>query len=330
MPCENFNQPIFLHFGVYKWKPLSSFSFRKLHRSLIEFHDCELQQICCKLAGVQSVKDELSFGYCCVDEQFGLQIYILGTCNRGGRSDWWVPVPEEKELVLSYHDAKDKMITLSGLYPEVIGRCLSRCKTLMEQHEKNSTIMLQALDKFRNIEFPLDIHITIPAEDETQENILFRPTEVIFNDIIRGYLLDEPRANTELHIKDSLEVKLIRDEHRQVVSVTQYLPMDWLLVNNGSSIGEFGSNGGIIMEDEEYVSQYQCRITLEDCTEYFAITCGIQESMVHTAFCGKESAYTTYNAMKKDLQYICDTCASDRLDEADDFFELIDDFVDRY
>ena len=57
MSCENFNQPIFLHFGVYKWKPLSSFSFRKLHRSLIEFHDYELQQICCKLAGVPMAAD---------------------------------------------------------------------------------------------------------------------------------------------------------------------------------------------------------------------------------------------------------------------------------
>ena len=84
MFCENFNQPILAKFGVYKRKPLSSFSFRKLHRSLIEFHDYELQQICCNLAGVQSVKDELSFGYCCVDEQFGLQIHIIGACNRDG------------------------------------------------------------------------------------------------------------------------------------------------------------------------------------------------------------------------------------------------------
>lgn len=327
---ENFNQPILAKFGVYKWKPLSSFPFRKLHRALIEFHDYELQQICCTLAGVQSVKDELSFGYCCVDEQFGLQIHIIGACNRDGRSDWWIPVPEEKEFVLSYRDAKDKMITLSDSYPDVIKQCLSRCKSLMEQHEKNPTIMLQALDKFRNIEFPLDIQITIPTEGETQENIMFRPTEVVSYDIMRGHLLDEPQANTELHKGDSLEIKLIRDEHRRVVAVTQYFPPDWTLVNNGSSIGEFGSEGGIIIEDEEYANLYQCRITLEDCTHHFAITCGIYGGMVHTAFCGKERAYTLYDAMKKDLQFICDTCDPDCLEDTDEFFELINDFVDRY
>lgn len=327
---ENFNQPILAKFGVYKWKLLSSFPFRKLHRSLIEFHDYELQQLCCSLAGVQSAKDELSFGYCCVDEQFGLQIYILGACNRDGRLDWWVPIPEGKEFVLSYHDANEKMITLSDSYPEVVKQCLSRCKSLMERHEKNPTIMLKELDKFRNIEFPLDIQITIPTEGETQENVMFRPIEVVSYDIIRGHLLDEPQANTELHKGDSLEVKLIRDEHRRVVAVTQYLPTDWTLVNNGSSIGEVGSEGGIIVEDEEYANLYQCRITLEDCTHHFSITCGIYGSMVHTAFCGKESAYTLFDAMKKDLQFICDTCDPDCLEDTDEFFELINDFVDRY
>lgn len=327
---NNFNQPILAKFGVLKWKALSAFSFRQLHRALIEFHDYELQKACCDLAGVQSVKDNLSFGYCCVDEQDGLQFHILGACNRDGRLDWWVSVPDGKEIILSYSDAKDKMISLSDSYVEAIKQCDARCRVLMEQHEKNPTIMLQALDKFRIIEFPLDIQITIPTEVDTQESVLFRPTEVISHDLLRGHLLVEPQLNTKLHKGDSLEVKLIRNEHRQVVAVTQYLPTDWSLANNGSCIGEVGSEGGIIIEDEEYANQYQCRITLEDCTHRFAITCGIYGSMVHTAFCGKENAYTLYDAMKKDLQFICDTFDPDCLEDADNFFEFINDFVDRY
>lgn len=329
MYYEKFDQPILAKFGVYKWKPLSSFSFRKLHRALIEFHDYELQQKCCELAGVQSVKDELSFGYCCFDEQLGLQFYILGACNRDGKSlDWWVSVPEGKEIVLSYDEAKDKMISLSDSYPVAITKCLSRCRQLMEKHEKNPTIMLQELDKFRSMEFPLDIRITIPAESEAQETVLFRPTELLSSDFLRGYLLEDPRSNTELHAGDILDVKLIRNEYRRVVAVTQYLPTTWISADNGNWIGKVGSEGGIVLEDDEYAGQ--CRITLEDCTHHFTITCGIYGSMMHTAFCGKERAYALYDEMKQELQYICDTCNLDSPTDVDDFYELIDDFVSRY
>ena len=120
MYYHNFDKPIILKFGVLKQKPLSSFSFRQLHRALIEFYDYDLQKSCCEIAGVSSVRDYLSFGYCCVDEQAGLQFHIIGACNRDGRLDWWVSVPEEKEIVLSYSDAKDKMISVSDTYAEAI------------------------------------------------------------------------------------------------------------------------------------------------------------------------------------------------------------------
>ena len=44
-----------------------------------------------------------------------------------------------------------------------------------------------------------------------------------------------------------------------------------------------GSEGGTIIADEEY--KESCRITLERCERYDAITCGVYGSMMHTTFC---------------------------------------------
>ena len=46
-----------------------------------------------------------------------------------------------------------------------------------------------------------------------------------------------------------------------------------------------GSDGGTIIADEEY--KESCRITLERCERYDAITCGVYGCMMHTAFCDK-------------------------------------------
>ena len=46
--------------------------------------------------------------------------------------------------------------------------------------------------------------------------------------------------------------------------------------------GNVGSEGGEILSDEEYKNA--CRITLEKCEKYYAITCGVYGAMVHTAF----------------------------------------------
>ena len=64
--------------------------------------------------------------------------------------------------------------------------------------------------------------------------------------------------------------------------------------------GETGSEGGIIIKDEEY--NHACRITLEKCTKYYAITCGVYGAMMHTAFCNENNYSDIYNAMKNELQ----------------------------
>ena len=68
--------------------------------------------------------------------------------------------------------------------------------------------------------------------------------------------------------------------------------------------GTSGSEGGIIVKDEEY--RGACRITLEKCSGSFVITCGVYGAMVHTVFCGADCG-EVYDAMKADLQTFIDT-----------------------
>ena len=90
-----------------------------------------------------------------------------------------------------------------------------------------------------------------------------------------------------------------------------------------NTIGTSGSEEGEILADEEYKDA--CRITLEKCKKYYAITCGIYGGMVHTVFCDVELFQQTYNDMKKDLQEFIDTDTS--LDEELKFY---DSFVSKY
>ncbi len=87
------------------------------------------------------------------------------------------------------------------------------------------------------------------------------------------------------------------------------------------TIGTVGSEYGEIIADEEYNNS--CRITLEKCKKYYAITCGIYGSMVHTAFCDADEYKSKYAEMKKDLQNFIDS----GMDNEDDFF---DEFVFKY
>jgi hypothetical protein len=80
----------------------------------------------------------------------------------------------------------------------------------------------------------------------------------------------------------------------------------WYRFDAGSSIGESGSDNGIILRDEEYVEG--ARITLErDGYTPFAITCGIYGWMVHTCFFSTEQeANEAFESMKAELERIID------------------------
>lgn len=72
-----------------------------------------------------------------------------------------------------------------------------------------------------------------------------------------------------------------------------------------SSEWSIGSEGGTVLLDEEYKSA--CRITLERCERYYAITCGVYGAMVHTVFCGADNCQEKYEQMKAELQQFIDT-----------------------
>lgn len=74
----------------------------------------------------------------------------------------------------------------------------------------------------------------------------------------------------------------------------------WMPYEDGFSIGGVGSENGIILYDEEFDGG--CRITMEKCQRYYAITCGVYGSMVHTVFRSSDDAKETYEAMKLELE----------------------------
>ena len=78
----------------------------------------------------------------------------------------------------------------------------------------------------------------------------------------------------------------------------------WCSFNEGATLGHRGSEGGIIVHDDEYTGA--SRITLErDGHHPWSITCGIYGWMVHTCFFGAESdAREAYEQMKPALAAI--------------------------
>jgi len=71
-----------------------------------------------------------------------------------------------------------------------------------------------------------------------------------------------------------------------------------------------GSEGGVVLADEEY--EGACRITLERCPRYDAITCGVYGAMVHTVFRDPANSRAVYEAMKAEL---ADFCGGDTTEE---------------
>ena len=99
--------------------------------------------------------------------------------------------------------------------------------------------------------------------------------------------------------------------------------MDWITLEE--EIGKRGSEGGVILRDEEY--DQSCRTTLERCPKYYAVTCGVYGSMVHTAFFGENEYETRYEEMKRDLQQFIDRVDGMADEERYDFYAS---FCDKY
>jgi hypothetical protein len=80
--------------------------------------------------------------------------------------------------------------------------------------------------------------------------------------------------------------------------------MEWLPFENGATLGQRGSEAGVILRDDEL--EQGARITLErDCSHGvpFAVTCGIYGWFFHTRHLGSE-AEAEYLAMCEGLAAI--------------------------
>ena len=81
--------------------------------------------------------------------------------------------------------------------------------------------------------------------------------------------------------------------------------MGWQPTENGGTLGTAGSEGGVILRDEEH--DLGARITLErHCSiAPFAVTCGIYGWFFHTRFASTETE-AEYSAMSSRLEVILD------------------------
>jgi hypothetical protein len=110
---------------------------------------------------------------------------------------------------------------------------------------------------------------------------------------------------------------------------SETLTKSWQAYEGGKTIGDVGSENGIIIMDEEV--EGLSRITLERNADNipFAITCAIYGWLVHTVFFSTErEAQETYIVMKRDLEFIAHI-----VDTQDDFAPIVEaaeKFVDKY
>jgi hypothetical protein len=107
----------------------------------------------------------------------------------------------------------------------------------------------------------------------------------------------------------------------------------WILYEGGKTIGQHGSESGVILEDEEYRSG--ARITLECDTLIapFAITCGCYGLFFHTRFFSmKDEARGEFEEMKVELGRMvdlsCDPATSEQINSI--LMGTASRFVDRF
>ena len=118
----------------------------------------------------------------------------------------------------------------------------------------------------------------------------------------------------------------------------------WKPFRDATTLGDVGSEAGVILRDEEYVEG--ARITLErpeprkpfgQPIVRYAITCGIYSWMVHTRFFAEEAdAVEAYEAMKPELAKIAESLPEiedddpnvvEKVERASDKFQ---DFTQRF
>jgi hypothetical protein len=107
--------------------------------------------------------------------------------------------------------------------------------------------------------------------------------------------------------------------------------ISWHQFDNGATLGQKGSESGVILRDEEHPQE--ARITLERDTRTapFAITCGIYGCMLHTRFFSLESeACSQYDLMKDALSALLLTENEGGPEGCSSFLDGVAAFVENY
>jgi hypothetical protein len=83
--------------------------------------------------------------------------------------------------------------------------------------------------------------------------------------------------------------------------------IEWLPYKEGKTIGQAGSENGVILHDEEYPGAARITLERDGGGIPYAITCGIYDWMVHTTFGGDlQEMEQRYEEMKVELVRIWD------------------------
>jgi hypothetical protein len=107
--------------------------------------------------------------------------------------------------------------------------------------------------------------------------------------------------------------------------------MEWVTFEGGNSIGQRGSENGIILRDDEH--PFGARITLEreGYTAPFTITCGIYGWMMHTRFFGtQQDADNQFERMKYGLAEILDIIPLETDPNVDEKMETVSDAISKF
>jgi hypothetical protein len=79
----------------------------------------------------------------------------------------------------------------------------------------------------------------------------------------------------------------------------------WLPLDDGATTGEQGSEGGVILRDDEYRGESRITLERDGAIAPFAITCGVYGWMVHTRFFATlDEAEREYARMQPELAAI--------------------------
>jgi hypothetical protein len=103
---------------------------------------------------------------------------------------------------------------------------------------------------------------------------------------------------------------------------------NWVLYDDGRSIGRIGFEGGVIVRDEEHISG--ARLTLRHGDRHVSVSCNIYGCIDHTRFFNTvPDAERDFAMMKSELGQMMDSLAAGVVD-ASKKWEAISEFVRRF